>query len=214
MKYKPRKTSEEKRRQILTAASEIFGQRGSSNATLEDIAQQVGMTRAGLLHYFNSKQQLLMEVIKFRDYHELEEYEDKKMPSDGKEVIRHLLNSMKLNEQRPEIVRTFSVLSGEALVDENPGSDYFAGRYVSLRKDIVTALIDIARTDKLTIDMAQAEQAAASIVAVMDGLQIQWLYAPDTIELAKSSRFAIISLIAGVFPDCSQQIIQAFSTTE
>lgn len=123
MKYKPRKTSEEKRHQILIAASEIFGQRGSSNATLEDIVQQVGMTRAGLLHYFNSKQQLLMEVIKFRDHHELEGYEDKKMPSDGKEVIRHLLNSMKLNEQRPEIVRTFSVLSGEALVDENSGSD-------------------------------------------------------------------------------------------
>lgn len=211
MKYKPRKASEEKRRQILIAASDLFGKRGTSNATLEEIAEQVGMTRAGLLHYFGSKQKLLMEVIKFRDNYELEEYEDNKMPSDGEEVIRHLLSSMKANEQRPGIVRTFSVLSGEALVDENPGSDYFSERYESLRRDIINALIDIARTYKLTIDMAQAEQASASIVAVMDGLQIQWLHSPDDVALADSAKFAILAIIAGVFPESSRKIFEKLS---
>lgn len=211
MKYKPRKASEEKRRQILIAASDLFGKRGTSNATLEEIAEQVGMTRAGLLHYVGSKQKLLMEVIKFRDNYELEEYEDNKMPSDGEEVIRHLLSSMKANEQRPGIVRTFSVLSGEALVDENPGSDYFSERYESLRRDIINALIDIARTYKLTIDMAQAEQASASIVAVMDGLQIQWLHSPDDVALADSAKFAILAIIAGVFPESSRKIFEKLS---
>lgn len=34
-----------RRREILETASQIFGKKGTSNATLEEIAEKVGMTR-------------------------------------------------------------------------------------------------------------------------------------------------------------------------
>src|SRR5690606_10969704 len=50
-----------KRTEILKAAIETFGAKGSTNGTLADIAEQVGMTHAGVLHHFGSKQNLLLE---------------------------------------------------------------------------------------------------------------------------------------------------------
>ena len=40
-KYKPRASTEEKRREILLVASDVFGKKGTSNATLEEIAARV-----------------------------------------------------------------------------------------------------------------------------------------------------------------------------
>ena len=51
-----------RRREILDAAVEIFGSKGYANGTLVEIADQVGMTHAGILHHFGSKDQLLLEV--------------------------------------------------------------------------------------------------------------------------------------------------------
>jgi hypothetical protein len=42
------------------------------------------------------------------------------------------------------------------------------------------------------------DRAAASILAVMDGLQVQWLLDPDRVELAQASQFAIEALVAAV----------------
>ena len=45
---------------------------------------------------------------------------------------------------------------------------------------------------------AYIEAAAEAILAVMDGLQIQWLLDPDAVELAQSTRFAIEAILAAV----------------
>ena len=52
-----------KREQILKAAIEIFGNKGSTNGTLADVAEQVGITHAGVLHHFGSKQKLLRQLF-------------------------------------------------------------------------------------------------------------------------------------------------------
>ena len=62
-RVKSRPETERKRTEILKAAIEIFGAKGSANGTLADIAEQVGMTHAGVLHHFGSKQKLLLEVL-------------------------------------------------------------------------------------------------------------------------------------------------------
>ena len=61
-----------KRAEILRAATATFGAKGYNNGPLTEIADQVGMTHAGILHHFGSKDQLLVEVLKFRDTSDLE----------------------------------------------------------------------------------------------------------------------------------------------
>ena len=69
-----RPETEAKRRAILEAAVEVFGQKGSAKGTLEEVAEKAGMTRAGVLHHFGSKQRLLLETLIYRDSSDVADY--------------------------------------------------------------------------------------------------------------------------------------------
>jgi AcrR family transcriptional regulator len=49
----------ERREEILARASEVFDAKGYDAGTLEDVAQAMGMTKAGLYHYVSSKSELV-----------------------------------------------------------------------------------------------------------------------------------------------------------
>ena len=55
------------RERMLRAAMDIFSTQGFRGASLDAVADAVGMTRQGLLHYFPSKVQLLLGVLDLRE---------------------------------------------------------------------------------------------------------------------------------------------------
>jgi len=54
-----------RRAEICRAAARIFRQRGFDATSVSDIARALKMTKAGLYHYFASKEELLMEIMMF-----------------------------------------------------------------------------------------------------------------------------------------------------
>jgi AcrR family transcriptional regulator len=50
--------------QILEAALRTFSQVGTYNVTLDDIAEEAGMSKGGIAYYFSSKEGLVKEVFK------------------------------------------------------------------------------------------------------------------------------------------------------
>ncbi|MGO1317248.1 MAG: TetR/AcrR family transcriptional regulator [Cellulomonadaceae bacterium] len=190
----PRASTARKRREILKAATEVFGNKGYSNGTLADIAEQVGMTHAGVLHHFGSKERLLLEVLDWRDNADVEGVEGGALPI-GAQTFEHLIRTAVANSQRAGIVQVFTVLSAESVTDEHPAKDYFQDRYVFLRDALHRAFAQAY--GEPTAERAEAIDAAcASILAVMDGLQLQWLLAPESIDLGATTEFAIRALVA------------------
>ena len=59
----PYAKSAERRRQIVDAAFELFAAHGYRGASLQDVADRVGLSQTGLLHYFPSKRELLIAVL-------------------------------------------------------------------------------------------------------------------------------------------------------
>ncbi len=53
----------ERREEILAKASEVFDAKGYEAGTLEDVAQAMGMRKAGLYHYVSSKSNLLFQLF-------------------------------------------------------------------------------------------------------------------------------------------------------
>ncbi len=51
---------------ILEAALSVFSDLGYTQATLNDVADRVGVTKGCLYHYFESKERLLLELIQDR----------------------------------------------------------------------------------------------------------------------------------------------------
>lgn len=181
---------------ILDSAVEVFGKRGYASGSLQEIADLVGMTHAGVLHHFGSKHQLLLEVLVHRDRTDVAQLEGQHIP-DGMGLFRHLVQTAIRNAQRAGIVQAFTVLSAEATTEGHPGQTYFRERYDHLRHEIANAFRVVCAEHGVeepeTIDVG-----AAAVLAVMDGLQVQWLLSPDDVDLGRASAFAIEAIVRAV----------------
>ncbi|WP_137843718.1 TetR/AcrR family transcriptional regulator [Microbacterium sp. 2FI] len=185
-----------RRRDILDAAVEIFGSKGFTGGTLQEIADQVGMTHAGILHHFGSKDQLLLEVLRHRDETDVADLEEQHIP-DGMALFRHLVRTAFVNAHRAGIVQAYVVLSAESVTDDHPGRAFFQKRYETLRGEVAHAFQVVCAEQGVT-SLETVDLASASILAVMDGLQVQWLLDPDVVDLARASEFAIEAIVASV----------------
>lgn len=58
-----RKSPEERRREIMDAAVRLVGEKGYYGTSLKEIADAVGMSQPGLLHYIGTKEGLLSMLI-------------------------------------------------------------------------------------------------------------------------------------------------------
>lgn len=192
----PRPETERKRKEILRAAIETFGTKGSTNGTLSDIAEQVGMTHAGVLHHFGSKHNLLLEVLEFRDRDDVAHLADRHIPG-GPALFAHLVGTAQRNALRPGIVQVFTVLSAESVTEDHPATGYFQARYSNLRKEVDAAFRELCAQENVT-EPETIDKASASILAVMDGLQLQWLLDPTAVDLGGASEFAIEAIVHGV----------------
>jgi AcrR family transcriptional regulator len=185
-----------RRREILDAAVEIFGSKGFTGGTLQEIADQVGMTHAGILHHFGSKHELLLEVLQHRDETDVADLDEQHIP-DGMPLFRHLVRTAFVNAHRAGIVQAYVVLSAESVTDDHPGRDFFEKRYQTLRSEVAHAFKVVCAERGITAPETIGF-ASTSILAVMDGLQVQWLLEPDAVDLAHASEFAIEAIVSAV----------------
>lgn len=58
-----RKPSSERRIEILEAALTIFIKKGYSETRMDDIVQEIGLSKGAIYHYFESKRDLFIELI-------------------------------------------------------------------------------------------------------------------------------------------------------
>lgn len=176
---------------------ETFATRGYNNASLAEVAGRVGLTQQGLLHYFPSKVGLLTGVLEHRDATEIDELA-RGRPC-GLAFLRHLVETARHNATREGIVRLYTVLSAESVTTGHPAQTYFRNRYHGLRAMITEALREAREADDVTTG-SDDETVAAAIIAVMDGLQIQWLLNPETTDMATATETAITALVGAKLP--------------
>lgn len=185
-----------RRKQILRAATAIFGARGYRNGSLSEIAEQVGMTHAGILHHFGSKNQLLLEVLDYRDEEDVQNLEGKH-PPEGLALFRHLVATARRNTTRPGIVQTYAVLSADSVTDNHPAQEYFRDRFTELRSIIARSLEQVCDAGAMPT-ATDLDTAAAAIIAVMDGLQVQWLLDDVNVDMPRATAFAIDAILTAL----------------
>lgn len=171
----------------------VFAVRGYRNASLAEIADRVGMTHAGVLHHFASKEQLLVEVLEYRDSSDVQDLEGHHAPA-GLELLQHLIRTAATNAQRPGIVQSYSVLSAEAVTEDHPAQEWFRSRYAGLRQMISAAIAEGLGPEAAPTE-PELSAATAAIIAMMDGLQVQWLLEPAAIDMPSSVHLVIDVLL-------------------
>lgn len=157
---------------ILEAAIQQFAVSGYRASSLRDIAASAGLTHPGLLYHFPNKASLLSAVLEYRD-----EVGAKQRPVRGElglDALRSLVASARHNETQRGIVELYVMLSAEATGADHPAHDYFVRRYHSLLERVTDAYERAASQGELREGIDPAI-AAKQLVALLDGLQVQWL---------------------------------------
>jgi len=175
--------TEDTRHRILEAALEVFSESGYRSGSLRDVAARVGMSEAGLLHHYANKSSLLQAVLDLRDERAFDLVPVD--PEDGEATIRGLLALARYNASVPGVVELYSTLSAEATSPDHPAHEYFTLRYTRTRNMIEAAFEDLARRGRLTPGVSPRGAAIATI-ALMDGLQVQWLLDRSALDMADS----------------------------
>lgn len=181
---------------LMEAAFAAFGTIGYWNTTLAQIAQDCGVTRAGLLHHFPTKESLLESVLERRDEvnRELIFGGSRDPRRDPREFLRRMIMLVEHNASQPGIVNLFAVLGAEATHPDHPAHEYFRTRYESVRTWIGDALTLLAQSGQLR-DGVEPERAAIDLTALLDGLQVQWLYQPDAVDMPALFRCRVNELL-------------------
>lgn len=188
-------TGRARRDRIIAAATELFGRVGYNSATMLEIAQACELTRAGLSHHFPTKESLMEAVLETRDREDRERFRRNGSPrADGLGVLRGMVDLARRNAEVPGIIALYAVLSAEAAASDHPAHDYFVRRYERIRTETARALRG-TRAAGLLADRVDPDAAAAELTALMDGLQLQWLLDPSSVDMAGIMRQRIEELL-------------------
>ncbi|WP_052372982.1 TetR/AcrR family transcriptional regulator [Amycolatopsis taiwanensis] len=185
-----RSTPEQRRLQIIDAAVSVFGRQGYRQGALKTVADEVGLTIQGLLHYFPTKEELLLAALHHRNALDRENLQRVLEEGGVVAVTRYILQR---NVEHPGFMRLFVTLAAEATDPDHPAHEYFVERYTRVFSYAGEAIQADVRKGAIRPDV-DADALAEQLVALMDGLQLQALLRPEMDLLAAFDR-AVAALV-------------------
>lgn len=166
---------------MLQSALRNIAANGYQGSSLAGIAADADLTTAGLLHHFPSKEQLLVAVLAERD--RLDGVRFHLGGFRGLAALDRLVELVQHNTLVPGLVQAYTVLMGESVGEDHPARDWFRDRYPRRRANISAAIRAGVESGEIRPDV-DCDALAAEIVAMMDGLQVQWVLNPDQVDMA------------------------------
>ncbi|MER6564069.1 TetR/AcrR family transcriptional regulator [Streptomyces sp. NPDC001027] len=191
----PYRKSAERREQILQAAYEAIDEHGE-RASLQDIADRVGVTQPALTYYFPTRDELLLAVLERRDV------VGKQIAADATEagtLIDNVVASTRHTTDHPGLAKLYVTLSAAATDPESPAHSYFTERYQGLAAEVTQYFAEQQQAGVLRAD-EPADHLARALLAVLDGLQIQWMHDP-TVDIAAIAETFARMLAPSAEPD-------------
>ena len=164
-----------KREEILQAALAVVAEHGSRRASVREIADAAGLSPAGLLHYFGSKEELFVAILTARDERDIREHTEANFLDAFVAVIRH-------NATVPGLVTLYAQLAAEVGDPGHPGRAFFTERTARLGARSLAVIEAAQQSGELRADV-DPEWIVRSMHALADGLQTAWMLDP-TIDMA------------------------------
>lgn len=165
-----------RRAEILETALRVLAERGYRNTSLRGIGRELGLQPAHILHYFSSREELLEEVIRAWDSRESTTLHGMATLLDWTRIVRD-------NMTVPGLVHLYTALAAEATDPGHPSHQFFRNRFEQLSRHFSEAIVAAQEAGDIRPDV-DPERAAINLIALSDGLQLQWLINP-TIDMAR-----------------------------
>ncbi|WP_159450163.1 TetR/AcrR family transcriptional regulator [Demequina sp. NBRC 110056] len=194
---------EQRRDDIIAAAAELFAEGGLDSVGLTDIAARAGLTRAGLLHHFPSKNDLLLAVLERRDGGGSAE-----LPASGVDALLGYLEVLRGNEADPSEMQFFAMMSTQSIATSHPAHEHFRERQAQMTAIMSTMLADVFDEARLQGD-TELTDIARWLIALAEGLRDQWLRSPDSLDRMESI-YRFLESMAPTMHDEARERVEAY----
>jgi hypothetical protein len=101
----------------------------------------------------------------------------------GLAALDRLAELVQHNTLVPGLVQAYTVLMGESVGEGHPARAWFRDRYPKRRANIAAAIGAGIDAGEIRPEV-DCDALAAQIIAMMDGLQVQWVLNPDQVDMA------------------------------
>ena len=157
-----RRLPEERPRQILEAAREVFGERGLAAARLDDIAKRAGLSKGTIYLYFPNKEELFREMVRQMVVSQIEQGEQElsAMNESATDVLTQFLRSYWRFIRSPQFAPLFRLIHAE--IHSFPDlARFYAEEVIARVHRLIAAIITRG------IDTGEFRQLDARVVARM-----------------------------------------------
>lgn len=182
----------QRRVEIIEAATTVFAQRGYHGGSLRDISKELGLSLTSLVHHFPTKSELLEAVLDHANATGGASFVSDAHEHGIKVAILRLSES---NFGHPELLRLLAIVASEASSPDHPAHAWFVQRYRRLVQS-VQPLIDEDRDRGRVRPDGDTAVLAKRVIALWDGLQLQWLLDPNE-DMIGEMRGALDDLLGG-----------------
>jgi AcrR family transcriptional regulator len=162
----------------------MFGSRGLKGTSIAAIAKRVGVTDAGVLHYFPTKAALIDAALEHGAQIQTSRMQELLAPG-GLEAIRRMRAWGSVVTETAEFTSFQIWMSTEAISDDSAVRDYVLRRYANIHELIVGLIRQGIDRGEIREDV-DADWEASALVAFLDGIRLQWFYSGRTLDLETS----------------------------
>ena len=180
--------------QILDVAFDLFANNGVRQTTIAAVAEGVGLSEAGVLHHFTSKEELLLAVLHRADASFPDAEAFMAEPGGGLGSLRRLYANAEVLVDNPTLCRLRVVAGNEALASEGPARQYVKERLDNIRRGFVLMLREGVRRGEFRPDI-DVHRYATQIIAFTEGIQVQWLLDPEGVDIVAAHHEFIEGLV-------------------
>ncbi|MQA86084.1 MAG: TetR family transcriptional regulator [Streptosporangiales bacterium] len=177
----------DQRKALLEAAISCLQQRGYARTTTRDIVAAAGAHLPAVNYYFGSKERLLaaaiVEVLR-RWAQATMEIANDPSPIPAQERLHRTLDGFlgSLAANHAYVVSAMEAFAQAPRNDEL--RDRLADEYQLARDEIAATITAVAKDEGGALDGVETEDLASVLLALFDGLAIQWLMDPDRVPSA------------------------------
>lgn len=190
-----RHTPGDRRERILDAAISLIGERGYYGFTVNALARRCGLSNPGLLHYFPSKQDVLIAALQEMENREAAFMEPlvraARHYAGGAGSRQAVLAVFRAIVERatgkPELIRFMVELQAESLDPRHPGHEWWRLREAALIDLFAGLLAPFLESPPIPV--------ARSVLALLDGFGAHWLRVLPAIDAVEEWDSAIERLL-------------------
>ena len=238
---RPRAGSEDKRARILNEAVVLFGEHGYAGTSLADIANAADISKAGLLHHFSSKDELFCKVLERRDREDALSILVESPAAEGDAVeapvdtignldtldvagvsdldgnpwalLERYIELLERNVAHRDLTAIYTATAVSVLDAEHPAHRWMANHLNSAVERFESSF-EAGKTAGLVDPKMPSRLVARSLVALIDGLQLQWLCSTTPGTAAAESLSTDLVAEIRLYADCLRSQWEVQETPE